>query len=170
MLIVEGNGSITQIGRSAIWRGELENCVHQNHIIRVRFFGGVDASYANIFLNSPAGQRMIQKVASSTSDLHTLSIGKVESVTFPLPPLAEQRAIVDRVEERLSVADAATAALDVAEARAARLRQSILRDAFTGRLTAIAAEPVDTPARLTPSTDSDHNPAAAQGRLFADVG
>ena len=32
LLVVEGNGSKTEIGRSAIWNGEIENCVHQNHI------------------------------------------------------------------------------------------------------------------------------------------
>ncbi len=36
MLIVEGNGSRTEIGRSALWNGAIEDCVHQNHIIRVR--------------------------------------------------------------------------------------------------------------------------------------
>jgi type I restriction enzyme, S subunit len=36
LLIVEGNGSFTEIGRSALWTGAIENCVHQNHIIRVR--------------------------------------------------------------------------------------------------------------------------------------
>ena len=34
LLIVEGNGSPTQIGRMAIWKGEIQDCVHQNHIIR----------------------------------------------------------------------------------------------------------------------------------------
>ena len=33
LLIVEGNGSPSQIGRMAIWKGEIEDCVHQNHII-----------------------------------------------------------------------------------------------------------------------------------------
>jgi hypothetical protein len=40
ILIVEGNGSRTEIGRSAIWNGSIPDCVHQNHIIRVRYLGG----------------------------------------------------------------------------------------------------------------------------------
>ncbi len=36
LLIVEGNGSRSEIGRCAMWRGEVNDCVHQNHIIRVR--------------------------------------------------------------------------------------------------------------------------------------
>ena len=37
LLIVEGNGSLSEIGRSALWDGEVDDCVHQNHIIRCRF-------------------------------------------------------------------------------------------------------------------------------------
>src|SRR5664279_5036178 len=36
LLVVEGNGSPDQIGRAAIWDGSIANCVHQNHLIRVR--------------------------------------------------------------------------------------------------------------------------------------
>ena len=36
ILVVEGNGSATEIGRCAMWRGELPVCIHQNHIIRLR--------------------------------------------------------------------------------------------------------------------------------------
>ena len=37
LLVVEGNGSIDQIGRVALWDGSISPCVHQNHIIKVRF-------------------------------------------------------------------------------------------------------------------------------------
>lgn len=37
LLIVEGNGSIEQIGRAAVWDGSIDSCLHQNHIIKVRF-------------------------------------------------------------------------------------------------------------------------------------
>ena len=41
LLIVEGNGSLDQIGRAALWTGEITDCVHQNHIIRWRAFNRV---------------------------------------------------------------------------------------------------------------------------------
>jgi type I restriction enzyme S subunit len=37
LLVVEGNGSIDQIGRVALWDGSVEPIVHQNHLIKVRF-------------------------------------------------------------------------------------------------------------------------------------
>src|SRR5436309_3561883 len=36
LLVVEGNGSIDQIGRVALWNAAIEPCIHQNHIIKVR--------------------------------------------------------------------------------------------------------------------------------------
>ena len=57
LLIVEGNGSIDQIGRVAIWLSEIEGCCHQNHLIRARMNAGLDPKYALFWLISPAGQK-----------------------------------------------------------------------------------------------------------------
>ena len=37
LLVVEGNGSIDQVGRVAVWSGRISPCLHQNHLIKVRF-------------------------------------------------------------------------------------------------------------------------------------
>ena len=59
---------------------------------------------------------------------------KVRSIPIPLPPLAEQKQIVDEVERLLSVADDAAATAEREHTRAERLRQSILKQAFSGQL------------------------------------
>jgi type I restriction enzyme S subunit len=70
----------------------------------------------------------------------------LKSVVFPLPPLPEQRRIVAEVERRLSVVDALEREVEAALARAARLRQSILKRAFEGRL--VLQDPNDEPASV----------------------
>ena len=65
-------------------------------------------------------------------------------MSIPLPPLAEQRRIVAEVERRLSVIRQAEAAVEASLARAERLRQSILKQAFSGRL--VPQDPDDEPA------------------------
>ena len=146
LLIVEGNGSPSQIGRMAIWKGDIEDCVHQNHIIRARLVGGLSAKYAESYWNSPTGASEVSKVASSTSGLYTLSVSKVSVLPLPLPPLAEQRRIVAEVERRLSVIQQAEATVEASLARAERLRQSILKQAFSGRL--VPQDPGDEPASV----------------------
>ncbi|HMN41874.1 MAG TPA: restriction endonuclease subunit S [Phycisphaerales bacterium] len=155
LLIVEGNGSLTEIGRSAIWRGEIPNCVHQNHIIRVRPLG-VLTGFVNMYWNSPNGAKRVMAEAASTSGLYTLSVTKVCRLPVPIPPLAEQAEIVAEVDRRLSVADAAETQVEHALQRAARLRQAILKRAFEGKL--VEQDPTDEPAaalleRIKPATN-----------------
>lgn len=146
LLIVEGNGSVSEIGRSAIWNGEVEDCVHQNHIIRVRFGNGVLPEYVDALVNSPWGQTNIQRVASSTSGLHTLSVSKVRSIVIPLPPTPEQSQIVEELARRQSVLDAVVESIRNQISRASALRQSILKRAFSGRL--VAQNAADAPVCL----------------------
>jgi type I restriction enzyme, S subunit len=94
LLIVEGNGSIDQIGRVAMWSSEIEDCSHQNHIIRARMNVGFEPKYALYWLISPEGRTAIERVASSSAGLHTLSITKVSSLPFPICGRPEQQEIV----------------------------------------------------------------------------
>ena len=144
VLLVEGNGSRREIGRCALWNGDVEDCVHQNHIIRVRLANGVLSQYASIFLNSPMGQLAIQRAASSTSGLYTLSVKKVRALSIPLPPVSEQRAIVDLVTRQASSVDRVSEDLATKRTSADRLRQSILHRAFAGNL--LPQDPNDEPA------------------------
>jgi type I restriction enzyme S subunit len=145
LLVVEGNGSIKEIGRSALWNGDIENCVHQNHIIRVRFHN-VLSSYINAYWNSPFGNAKVMEAAASTSGLYTLSVSKVSLLPIPLAPLGEQEQIVNDVELRLSLLQAAESQIAANLKRSFRLCQSILKRAFEGKL--VPQDPKDEPANV----------------------
>ena len=146
LLIVEGNGSPSQIGRMAIWRGAIDDCVHQNHIIRARVYPGAMSEFVECYWNSPTGTAFVSGVASSTSGLYTLSVAKIGYLPIPLPPLAEQHRIVAGVERQMSVIQQAEATVEVSLKRADRLRQSILKQAFSGQL--VPQDPDDEPASV----------------------
>jgi type I restriction enzyme S subunit len=74
-----------------------------------------------------------KKQITGTASPH-LNIGDIWKIIIPLPPLEEQRHIVVEVERRLSVAQEIEAAVEAVLARAAKLRQAVLRSAFEGRL------------------------------------
>jgi type I restriction enzyme, S subunit len=149
LLVVEGNGSPNEIGRSALWRGEIENCVHQNHIIRVRFLAG-EPAFLDYYWNSSEGSAQVTSVASSTSGLHTLSMGKVSRIRVPIAPLAEQCRIVAAIEQQFTRLDAGIAALNRAQANLKRYRAAVLKAAVEGALTAEwrAAHPNAEPASV----------------------
>lgn len=118
LLVVEGNGSPSQIGRAAIWNGAIDDCVHQNHLIRVRAGSVVLPEYLHLYWNSPANRDFLTAISSSTSGLHTLSVRKLQQVEVPIPPLEEQQRIVAILDDHLSRLDAAAAYLDAARRRA----------------------------------------------------
>ncbi|MFM7848645.1 MAG: restriction endonuclease subunit S, partial [Rubrivivax sp.] len=140
MLVVEGNGSPDQIGRVALWDGSIENCVHQNHLIKVRFGERVMPQWAMTWLLSPGGRSEIEQVSSSTSGLHTLSTGKVARLPIPVPPLPEQQRIVAEVDRRLSIVREVEAEVDANLMRAQALRQAVLAVAFVRPDTSLLAE------------------------------
>ncbi len=146
LLVVEGNGSIDQIGRVAIWDGSINPCVHQNHLIKVRFDPIEISGYVLFWLLSPRGRELIVNVASSTSGLYTLSLSKVSALPIPLAPLSEQRRITGRLEALLIQADVIEAAAEIARRRLDRLDQSILARAFRGEL--VPQDPNDEPASV----------------------
>lgn len=134
LLVVEGNGSPSQIGRSALWLGEIQDCVHQNHLIRVRAGGDLNPRFLNAFWNSPTNSQQLADVASSTSGLYTLSTSKLNRVEIPLASPEVQTKIADDLDAMQELAEGLRSRLLSARRRSASLRRSILAAAFSGQL------------------------------------
>ena len=133
VLIIEGNGSADQIGRTALFRGEIENCVHQNHVIRIRpDKRRVLPEFLNTFLNSPAGQEAVQGQSRTSSGLRSLSVGRIKSICVPVPPLPEQHRIVSELDALQAEVDALKALQAETGAELDALLPSILDKAFKG--------------------------------------
>ncbi len=95
VLVIEGNGSGSEIGRAALFCGADETFVHQNHVIRVRPRQElVDPDYLNMYLNSPPGRTAVREQARTSSGLLSLSVGRIMKILVSLPTLDEQRARV----------------------------------------------------------------------------
>lgn len=144
LLVVEGNGSKDQIGRMALWSGEIPDAVHQNHLIKVRLVETALAEFLILWFQSFQGRQIVEQVASSTSGLYTLSISKIEALTAPVPSLAEVAEVVAEVDEAFGKIEALETWCETELKRSASLRQSILRQAFAGRL--VPQDPTDEPA------------------------
>ena len=144
LLIVEGNGSLDQIGRVALWGGQISDCSHQNHIIRARPLPSTVPKYGLYWLLSPIGRTAIERVASSSSGLHTLSISKVSALPIPMCIEEEQAEIVRRIDLAFAWLDKIVAEHARAEHLLPKLDQAILAKAFRGEL--VPQDPNDEPA------------------------
>ncbi|MCI0611298.1 MAG: restriction endonuclease subunit S [Anaerolineae bacterium] len=135
LLNIEGNGSADQIGRVALYRGELGTCVHQNHVIRARPHQEIILSeYLNMYLNSPLGQDEVQKRSRTTSGLRTLSVGRIREIEIPIPPLDEQRRIVAYLDGLQAKVNALRELQSASGKELSALMPSILDKAFKGEL------------------------------------
>lgn len=136
ILIVEGNGSLDQIGRAAIWNGEIENCVHQNHLIKVRVNNDINSKFLLYYFMSPQGKEEIVSKATSGAGLYTLSISKISSIKVPIYTAPEQVSIVNTTDKLFSYVGSIEKILDNTLSKINNLTQSILAKAFRGELTA----------------------------------
>ncbi|MFD3743060.1 restriction endonuclease subunit S [Nocardia sp. NPDC058633] len=134
LLVVEGNGSPSQIGRAAIWDESIENAVHQNHLIRVRPGPSLLPEYLEAVWNSPQNRRILTDVSSSSSGLHTLSVAKLKKISIPVPSLERQAGLVVQVARSREVIDRIRLATGHARTRTTTLRRALLASAFSGRL------------------------------------
>ncbi len=90
LLLTEG-GDPDKLGRGGIWRGEIEDCIHQNHIFRVRFDHNIVApEYASALISSPHGKRYFLKSAKQTTGIATINSTQLKKFPFLLPELTLQ--------------------------------------------------------------------------------
>jgi type I restriction enzyme S subunit len=107
---------------------------------------GPTPEFAQITFRSHVKSGVFMRMASITTNIAHLTLEKVCAAPFPLPPAAEQERIVGAAEDLLSIADATDMALRANLARSERLRQSILKRAFEGKL--VPQDPQDEPASV----------------------
>ncbi|BBA98406.1 putative restriction modification system DNA specificity domain [Actinacidiphila reveromycinica] len=98
LLVVEGHGNPSEVGRVALWDGSIDVCTHQNHLIRIR----VDRQYlvpeyVEMYLNSAVGRRHLLRSANTTSGLNTISTGAVKESPIAVPDLGRQHAFLSRL-------------------------------------------------------------------------
>lgn len=125
VLVCEGG----EPGRAAVWEGNEEEMMYQKAIHRVRFFGQFKARYLVFLLEFLAKSGRLERWFTGSTIKHFTRESFIR-LPIPLPPLAEQKRIVEEVERRLSVIEELEATLSTNLQRATRLRQSILQKAF----------------------------------------
>ena len=103
------------------------------------------AAFLNYALNNEETRKRTASIVHGVGRPR-LNLKEIKATVLPLPPLAEQYRIVAEVERRLSVIHQTEAAVEANLTRAERLRQSILKQAFSGNL--VPQDPNDEPASV----------------------
>lgn len=126
LLITEG-GDWDKVGRTAIWRDELPECLHQNHVFRARAVSTEwEPRWAEIYLNSGTARAYFAGSSKQTTNLASINMTQLRACAFPLPPLTEQYRIIAKVDELMALCDRLEARQADSEIAHTQLVQALL--------------------------------------------
>jgi len=161
--VARGNGSLHLVGRGTLAQEPGERIVFPDTMIRLRFAASV-ALRELVARTWPSRllRGQIESKARPTPGIYKISQRDIDAFVIPLPPVDEQAQVIAEIDRRLSVSDQAEACLNANIRRSARLRQSILRRAFEGKL--VPQDCNDEPATtLLSHCQSQHPRTHAKG-------
>ena len=141
VLFTEG-GDFDKLGRGCVWRGQIDPCLHQNHVFAVRTNEELLPDFLAAHAASRRGRAYFLDCAKRTTNLASINSTQLKALPVPIPPLDEQQSIVEavgavtgRIEKERAV---------VAERR--RLKAALAAALLTGKI----ASSSGTRRRLAP--------------------
>ncbi len=135
LLFTRYNGSLDLLGVCGRVPAVPEPTMHPDKLIRVRTVLPYPMNaFVEIASNTGLSRVHLARRARTTAGQTGISGQDVRETPIPLAPVKEQAVIVEAVDYQLSVIDAMDMEIYKGLQRAARLRQSILKHAFEGRL------------------------------------
>lgn len=131
LLLTEG-GDPDKLGRGALWKEELPEAIHQNHIFRVRLMSHeLNPVFLNWLVGSSWGKRYFLRSAKQTTGIASINMGQLKQFPLLVPPIDVQQrfaAGIAGVERQTDLAQRSLAKLDA-------LFASLQHRAFNGELT-----------------------------------
>jgi type I restriction enzyme S subunit len=144
-ILVERSNTPELVGTAAMFRGNADFAIFPDLLVRVRCTNLVSGDYIEMVLSTPRARAHFQAAAQGIAGtMPKISQGTIETLPIPLPPAPELGRLVLEVQRLLSVETVLLNQVALDQMRCSRLRQSILKWAFEGRL--VDQDPTDEPA------------------------
>lgn len=141
IVLSEASGSPGEVGKPALWSGEISECGFQNTLIRVRAREH-DPKFLVHYFRYLALDGQFVKYSRGVG-IHHIGRARLASWPTPLPSLPEQRRIVDLLEDHLSRLDAADSLVATCLRRLLAIRKSALAELHDGNPTPLGDLAVD---------------------------
>lgn len=146
-LLSRGNGSKHLVGRGGIVPIHDGEVAFPDTMVRLRVDQNVmSIEFFSLVWESRIIRDQIEKSARTTAGIHKINQSHIENFLLPVPSIPEQKNIVDKLSEQLSVIDSVEEEVTKRLANSETLRQSILKKAFSGQL--VPQDPNDEPAAV----------------------
>jgi type I restriction enzyme S subunit len=145
ILFNEG-GDRDKLGRGWIWRGEVSNCIHQNHVFRMRPFLSEIVPELISHHGNTFGKTWFQNAGKQTTNLASINMTMLRIFPVPLAPACEQQEILSLLQQQLDNLDQQEKSVVLGLKQSTAQRKNILKSAFTGQL--VPQDPNDEPASV----------------------
>ena len=131
LLLIEGNGNPENLGRSCLWRGQVLDAVHQNHVFAVRTLSNDELlpEFLEQQTQSEYGRNYFLSCAKGSTGLSSLNSSQLKSFPLVIPPLAEQR----RIAQILSTWDQSIDTTERLVQKSRKQKQSLMQLLLSGR-------------------------------------
>jgi type I restriction enzyme, S subunit len=130
LLLTEG-GDPDKLGRGTLWHEELPECIHQNHIFRVRLTSKIlSPVFLNWIVGSQRGKKFFLRSAKQTTGIASINMTQLRSFPLLVPPLPLQQTFATRIQAIEALKSTHRAALAQLDA----LFASLQHRAFSGQL------------------------------------
>lgn len=127
-------GDRDKLGRGWVWEGQIDECIHQNHVFRARLHDTTLEPRFFSWYGNTFGPRYFFDEGKQTVNLASLSRKRLGRLPVPVPPVEEQAEIVNRVTEALEIIDHLADGISIAEVSVDAVARSALAKAFRGEL------------------------------------
>lgn len=129
VLMNEG-GDLDKLGRGALWHGQIDPCVHQNHVFVVRCKTGLVPEYLNAWTSTAQARRYFMLAGRQTTNLASINKTSLGELTVAVPPTeSEQREIA----EAISDTDALIDSLEQLLTKKRLIKQGAMQELLTGK-------------------------------------
>jgi type I restriction enzyme, S subunit len=129
-LLFNRTNSAELVGKSAVFEGWDREVSFASYLIRVRPLSSADMLWVHLVLSSTAGKAYLAAARSQQTGQANINGSKLAAMPIPLPPVAEQRRIVAKVQELMAVCDGLERSLEATQLRRARLLEAVLHEAL----------------------------------------
>lgn len=133
-LVINRVNSMTHIGKSTIITNNILPAVFESNMMRIKLTKRIHNKYIELFLHSYIWTKELKKSAKNAVNQASINQWDVKSVIINLPPLAEQKKIVEIIESKLSLTDNILSTSQNLLIQAKHLKQSLLQKAYTWEL------------------------------------
>ncbi|MGV9976143.1 hypothetical protein [Micromonospora wenchangensis] len=133
VLMTEG-GDIDKLGRGALWRGELPNMLHQNHVFAVRPSEALNSQFLIYWLDGPVARTYFRTTAKQTTNLAGTNKWTLGNLPVPLPPTKDQERTVVLLDEQTAKIDTLIEESDRFIELARERRAALISAAVTGQI------------------------------------